>query len=99
MREAWRYYCLDGLTRAARRHLALRGIDTFALELREGRPLARHTPRSKTGLVDHLRRRGFADNELVDAGRPAATSTGASRTSSPTVSSSPSGTTTAGWSA
>jgi DNA primase len=68
MREAWRYYSLDGLARAARRHLALRGIDTFALELREGRPLAGHTPRSKTGLVDHLRKRGFGDDEFVDAG-------------------------------
>ena len=68
MREAWRYYSLDGLARAARRHLALRGIDTFALERREGRPLAGHTPRSKTGLVDHLRKRGFGDDALVDAG-------------------------------
>jgi DNA primase len=68
MREAWRYYSLDGLTRAARRHLALRGIDTFALELRQGRSLAGHTPASKTGLVDHLHKQDFGDNELVDAG-------------------------------
>jgi DNA primase len=68
MREAWRYYSLDGLARAARRHLALRGIDTFALERREGRPLAGHTPRSKTGLVNHLRTRDFDDDELVDTG-------------------------------
>jgi DNA primase catalytic core len=68
VREAWRYYSLDGLAGTARRYLALRGIDTFALELREGRPLAGHTPRSKTGLVVHLRKRGFGDDELVDAG-------------------------------
>jgi DNA primase len=68
MREAWRYYSLDGLARTARRYLALRGIDTFALELREGRPLAGHTPRSKTGLVIHLRKSGFGDDEVVDAG-------------------------------
>jgi DNA primase catalytic core len=68
MREAWCYYSLDGLARTARRYLALRDIDSFALELREGRPLAGHTPRSKTGLVVHLRKRGFGDDELVDAG-------------------------------
>ena len=43
-------------------------IDTFALETRDQRRLAGHTPRSKTGLVDHLRHRGFGDDELVDAG-------------------------------
>jgi DNA primase len=68
MREAWRYYNLEGLARTARRHLALRGIDMCALELREDRPLAGHTPRSKIGLVVHLRKRGFGDDELVDAG-------------------------------
>ncbi len=68
MNQAWRYYTLDALARTARRHLALRGIDTFALETRDQRRLAGHTPRSKTGLIDHLRHRGFSDNELVDAG-------------------------------
>jgi DNA primase len=68
MREAWRYYSLDALARAARRHLAIRSIDTIALERSEGRSLAGHTPRSKTGLVVHLRKRGFGDDELVDAG-------------------------------
>jgi hypothetical protein len=53
-REAWRYYSLDGAGQAARRHLALRCIDTFALERCKGRPLAGHTPGSKTGLVVHL---------------------------------------------
>jgi hypothetical protein len=48
--------------------LALRGIDTFALERREGRPLAGHTSRSKTGLVVYLRKRDFGDDDLVDAG-------------------------------
>jgi DNA primase len=68
MHQTWRYYTLDALARAARRYLALRGIDTFALERLNGYPLAGHTPRSKTGLVDHLRHRRFADHELVDAG-------------------------------
>jgi DNA primase len=68
MAVAWRYYSLDGLTSLARRRLAERSIDLGALEAREARPLAGHTPRSRTGLVDHLRRRGFVDNEAVDAG-------------------------------
>lgn len=68
MNRAWRYYSLDALARGARRHLALRGVDTFALETREQRPLAGHTPHSKTGLVEYLRHRRYSDDELVDAG-------------------------------
>jgi DNA primase len=68
MQHAWCYYSLDALARTARRHLALRGIDTFALETRDQRRLAGHTPRLKTGLVEYLRHGGFADDELVDAG-------------------------------
>ncbi len=45
MHQAWRYYTLDGLARAARRHLALRGIDTFALEAARGpTPRRAHPP-------------------------------------------------------
>ena len=65
---AWRYYSLDGLSALARRHLSQRAVDITALEAREGRPLAGHTPRSRTGLVDHLRRNRFNDDEAVDAG-------------------------------
>ncbi|HZT67931.1 MAG TPA: toprim domain-containing protein [Acidimicrobiales bacterium] len=68
MAEAWRYYALDGLAGLARRRLAERGIDLGPLEAREHRVLAGHTPRSRTGVVDQLRRRGFCDDELVDAG-------------------------------
>jgi DNA primase len=68
MAVAWRYYTLDGLAAMARRYLARRSIDVAALEAREGRPLAGHTPKSRTGLVEHLRRHGFADDEAVDAG-------------------------------
>ena len=68
MAVAWRYYTLDGLAAMARRYLAGRSIDVSALEAREGRPLAGHTPKSRTGLVEHLRRHGFADDEAVDTG-------------------------------
>ncbi len=68
MAVAWRYYTLDGLAAMARRYLARRSVDLTALEVREGRPLAGHTPRSHTGLVNHLRRHGFSDDEAVDAG-------------------------------
>ena len=65
---AWHYYSLDGLAALARRRLAQRAVDTTALEARERRPLAGHTPRSRTGLVEHLRRHRFNDDEGVDAG-------------------------------
>ncbi len=65
---AWRYYSLDGLNALARRHLSQRAVDITALEARERRPLAGHTPRSRTGLVEHLRRHRFNDDEAVDAG-------------------------------
>jgi DNA primase len=68
MHQAWCYYSLDALARTARRHLALRGIDTFALETRDQRRLVGHTPHARSGLVEYLRHRGFADDELVDAG-------------------------------
>ena len=68
MHQAWHYYTLDGLARSARRHLALRGIDTFAVEGGERRRVAGHTPRSRSGLVDHLQKQGFVGDELVDVG-------------------------------
>ncbi len=74
--EAWHYYTLPVLAERARAYLAGRGIDLASLEDAAGAPLAGHTPRSPTGLVDQLRRRGFSDDELVDSGwaaRPRAT--------------------------
>ncbi len=65
---AWRYYSLDGLATLARHRLAQRSVDVRALEVRQGRPLAGHTPRSRTGLAEHLRRHRFSDDEGVDAG-------------------------------
>ena len=78
--EAWRYYSLPGLATSARRYLGQRGIDTEALEAAERRVLAGHTPGLRAdpadpdgrlaavGLVTNLRRKGFDDDELVDAG-------------------------------
>ena len=68
MAEAWRYYSLDILAGLARRRFTERHIDLTALEASEGRILAGHTPKSTTGLVDHLHKRCFGDDELVDAG-------------------------------
>jgi DNA primase len=77
MREAWHYYTLPIPARLARNVLARREIDVAILESREGRPAAGHTPQAKrdadgtrqwVGLVEYLRRRGFTDDELVDAG-------------------------------
>jgi DNA primase len=71
---AWAYWTSDyatggnqSLAGRARRYLGGRGIDVSALEAETGTPLAGHTPHKATGLVDHLRRRGFTDDELVDA--------------------------------
>ena len=66
--EAWRYYTLPALAGRAAAYLAERGIDTRRLNAGNRRVAAGYTPWSATGLVDHLRRRGFSDDELVDAG-------------------------------
>ena len=65
---AWRFYTLPRLAEQGRRYLRGRGIDVVALEAEVGRPLTGYTPRSNTGLVDHLRSKGCADDEIVDAG-------------------------------
>lgn len=66
--EAWRYLTLPQLAKRGREYLRGRGIDVCALEAQAGRPLVGHTPFSDTGLVDHLRRKGFAADEMVDSG-------------------------------
>lgn len=68
LRAAWAYYRFEPLAARARHYLATRGIDPCALEARIGGPVAGHTPRRPTGLVDHLRSQGFELEELVDAG-------------------------------
>lgn len=66
--QAWRYYTLPKLAEKARDYLLERGIDVTALEKATGEPLAGHTPRSPSGLVDQLQSRGFSAEELIDAG-------------------------------
>jgi DNA primase len=66
--QAWRYLTLPGLAQRARDYLHRRGINVTALEAEVGEPLAGHTPASPTGLTERLRRLGFGDDEIVDAG-------------------------------
>lgn len=66
--EAWRFLTLPKLADRARRYLRGRNIDVTALEKEVGRPLAGYTPMSRTGLVDHVHKKGFTDDEMVDAG-------------------------------
>jgi DNA primase len=63
LREAWRYYGLPRLAEKAAAYLADRGIDVEQLG-----DVAGHTPFNPDQLVEHLRHRGFTDDELVDAG-------------------------------
>ncbi|GAA1835981.1 hypothetical protein GCM10009795_096460 [Nocardioides hankookensis] len=69
--EAWRYLTLPRLAERARAYVVYRGVDVSGLEVLEdasGGPLVGHTPKSPTGLVDQLRRAGFTEDEMVDAG-------------------------------
>jgi DNA primase len=66
--QAWRYLTLPALAERAREYLRGRGIDLTALEAEVGGPLAGHTPSSPTGLTEYLRRLGFHDDEILDAG-------------------------------
>ncbi|MFC6042708.1 toprim domain-containing protein [Nocardioides hankookensis] len=69
--EAWRYLTLSKLAERARAYVVYRGVDVSGLEILEdtvGGPLVGHTPKSPTGLVDQLRRAGFTEDEMVDAG-------------------------------
>lgn len=69
--EAWRYYTLPKLAERAKAYLVGRGVDAdglTALEEQTGAPMAGHTTRSATGLVDHLTKKGFTVEEMVDAG-------------------------------
>lgn len=65
---AWTYLTSDRLADQARAYLARRRIDTWAVESLAREPVAGHTPASRTGLTDHLRRLGFTNDEVVDAG-------------------------------
>jgi DNA primase len=65
---AWSYLTNDRLADQARAYLARRRIDLWAVESWARGPVAGHTPASRTGLTYHLRRLGFTNDEIVDAG-------------------------------
>ena len=60
---AWRYYTLPRLAEKAVAYLSERGIDVDGLG-----DVAGHTPYNPDQLIAQLRKRGFSDDELVDAG-------------------------------
>ena len=66
--DAWHYLSLPKLARRGRDYLLARGIDVTVLEAETRRPVAGHTPHQADGLVSQLRKRGFSDDEIVDAG-------------------------------
>ncbi len=65
---AWAYYSSGSLHELGVAYLAGRGIDVTVFESHTGRDEVGHTPASSRGLVIAMRVKGFADNELVDAG-------------------------------
>lgn len=66
---AWRYYTYGALHDAGVTYLRSRGIDITALEATEHRSVVGRTPyRGERRLIEHLRTRGFTDDEMVDAG-------------------------------
>ena len=68
---AWDYYSYEVLRQRGVAYLAGRGIDVTAVEAETRAPVVGHTPSAKTrvaGLVAHMARRGFSEDELIDAG-------------------------------
>jgi len=65
---AWAYYSSGSLHERGAAYLERRGIDVAVLEAHTGRGGVGHTPASPDGLVTSLRVKGFAVDELVDAG-------------------------------
>jgi DNA primase len=62
------YYTARPLHTQGARYLAGRGIDVDILERHNRRYETGHTPDISNGLVQWMSQRGFADDELVDAG-------------------------------
>jgi len=77
--EAWRFYTLPKLHARGIAYLAKRNIDVKDLEAVTGKRVVGHTPHQQwpaTRLVDHLRKRGFTDTEMLDAGLASTTKAG-----------------------
>ncbi len=66
--SAWAYYSCGQLHQRGAAYLAGRGIDVAVLETHTGRDEVGHTPAGRDGLVTAMGVRGFATDELVDAG-------------------------------
>jgi DNA primase len=67
--EAWRYYSYGVLHDAGVGWLSSRGIDVADLEVETGGPVIGRTPfKAADQFVTKMRERGFAHDELVDAG-------------------------------
>ena len=67
--EAWSYYSYASLHDEGFNYLQSRGISVVDLEAELGRPVVGHTPhKSPDQLIIRLKEKGFADDELVDAG-------------------------------
>ena len=65
---AWTYYSYGPLHERGVAYLARRGIDVAVLEAHTGRDEVGHTPASPHDLVIAMLAKGFAADELVDAG-------------------------------
>jgi DNA primase len=65
---AWAYYSSGPLHERGVAYLARRGIVVDVLETHTGRDEVGHTPASPSALVTAMGAKGFADNDLVDAG-------------------------------
>ena len=68
LKAAWAYYTVSPLNSRGAGYLANRGIDVRVLETFTGRAEVGHTPDDPCGAISALRARGFAPDELVDAG-------------------------------
>jgi len=77
--EAWRYYTLDKLHDRGVAYLAKRGIDVTDLEAVTGTQVVGRIPHQgwpATRLANHLRKKGFTDEEMLDAGLATQTRSG-----------------------
>jgi DNA primase len=68
LNAAWTFYTARPLHAQGVSYLARRGIDVEMLEDHNRRYEVGHTPTSPRGLVDWMGEKGFAHDELVDAG-------------------------------
>lgn len=66
--QAWTFLTGPRPADRARYYLARRGIDPWALESVARAPVAGYAPTGRDALSAHMQRRGFTDDEIIDAG-------------------------------